>query len=137
MFLPEGLPALVPLLRRERLQGPIRTQGRAGVDFRELDQVVRGEGGGRQLRQQGEIENKQVLASNANEQIAAALAEFEAIGEEGRHDSWRREQPGRRQGEDQAFATGDYPMVMRFFERIKRRKTVFIQEAELPSLTLR
>ena len=35
---------------------------------------------------------------------------------------------------DQAFTTADYPTVIRFFDRIKRRKTVFIQEAELPSL---
>jgi len=33
---------------------------------------------------------------------------------------------------DQAFTSGDHPAVIRFFERIKRRKTVFIQEAELP-----
>jgi hypothetical protein len=35
---------------------------------------------------------------------------------------------------DQAFTKGEHPAVIRFFERVKRRKTVFIQEAELPSL---
>ena len=35
---------------------------------------------------------------------------------------------------DDAFVKKDYPTVIRFSERIKRRKTAFIQECQVPEL---
>ena len=35
---------------------------------------------------------------------------------------------------DDAFVKKDYPAVIRFSERIKRRKTAFIQECQSPDL---
>jgi hypothetical protein len=32
---------------------------------------------------------------------------------------------------DRAFVKGEYPDVIRFFERIKRRKAIFIQECQV------